>query len=404
MASGREIVFDNTQTYNVTQKLDGEYAPFWRQEIARGENATTVLNGEEFTLYSKPYFYEEHYPYLHTVPEVPPPDPDTIPAYGMCRGHLLPVTFPSKGSASSLDSTLADNNAKAELVKKIRRHQTSFQGAVFAGELRETIQLIRKPVLAYRKLHQEYLNSLKKKSRTLKKLPKKALRSAIADHWLEYSFGIVPLYNDIQDGVKTIAESRILTDVKWKYVRAFSTVQSRYQPYSVRSTNPDNPHLDAHLYSKDTVLVKYFGSVDIGSYSGWNPRRVGFDYSNWLPAIWELIPYSFLIDYFTNLGEIVSAASLAHSSVRFLSRMERKEASIVVDHWDYNPGDTTAAPLSIAPGQVRWASKYVTRGPYTGSLVPNLTFDVPGIGTKWLNITALLRNSKSVSRLLAKKA
>jgi hypothetical protein len=44
----------------------------------------------------------------------------------------------------------------------------------------------------------------------------------------------------------------------------------------------------------------------------------------------------------------------------------------------------------------------VTRAPYIGSLIPSLQFTIPGLGTKWINMGALIAQSRATSRRIAR--
>lgn len=54
-----------------------------------------------------------------------------------------------------------------------------------------------------------------------------------------------------------------------------------------------------------------------------------------MPTVWELIPYSFLIDYFTNVGDVLQALSTDTSGVHGLWKTEiwesKRDINIIPD-------------------------------------------------------------------------
>jgi hypothetical protein len=75
-------------------------------------------------------------------------------------------------------------------------------------------------------------------------------------------------------------------------------------------------------------------TADYGS----NDRLIellGFDAKNWIPAIWEAIPWSWLADYFLNIQHILQAGVTSTASVKWVSKTtvvdDRREVSLPVD-------------------------------------------------------------------------
>jgi hypothetical protein len=132
---------------------------------------------------------------------------------------------------------------------------------------------------------------------------------------------------------------------------------------------------------------------------------LGFRWEDFIPTVWELIPYSFLVDYFTNIGDVLSAWS--HQD--FGQRWACKTVITTVDRQVAGQRLNSNAESALSLGQldeidfdkynVTRRYKEVVRDLYTGDFVPSLAFEVPGIGSlKWINVGALglLRTIKAL--------
>jgi hypothetical protein len=131
----------------------------------------------------------------------------------------------------------------------------------------------------------------------------------------------------------------------------------------------------------------------------------GFDLKAFIPTVWEVIPYSFLVDYFVNIGDMLEAATTDTSIVKRLSK-------VVIEEWvletSFAPNlDETAKEIATRfgivmqlqqaglPGSITVKTRKVTRTPLVN--VPILTprFEVPNLFSKHsLNIGALLAGAR----------
>lgn len=306
----------------------------------------------------------------------------------------------SLSDPSSLSEVQANNMALEQHVKKVRRLQTSFQGGTFVGELAKTIALIKNPASAIRRgiaKHQRWLHRNRRRYKPLSDAEKLRI---VTDTWLELQFGIRPLVKDVDDAIDAIIDHSPFDDTYWKAVR--SVGEHTETSSSRAAVGFTTPNYSAEFVKKDTVSVRYISSVDVGTMSVFSPRRVGFAPTNWVPTLWELMPWSFLIDYFTNVGDIVSAASLARSSIVWTVKTVRKSSSIEAigwrpempdDGWNYY-----VVPTQQTPGECFVERKIVSRSTYDGDFVPRLEFSLPGMGLKWLNLIALANGQRELSK------
>jgi hypothetical protein len=125
-------------------------------------------------------------------------------------------------------------------------------------------------------------------------------------------------------------------------------------------------------------------------------RLLGFDPSSFLPTVWELIPYSFLIDYFTNIGDVIEGWSQLGINLAWCNRTTKK--SLVVKSSSFSNKliskqltGLNYEAVSFEPSLGVVEKSVVSRAQFNGVRNPGLIFRMPSFGSqKWLNIAALV--------------
>lgn len=119
---------------------------------------------------------------------------------------------------------------------------------------------------------------------------------------------------------------------------------------------------------------------------------------DFLPTVWEVIPWSFVADYFVNIGDMVSAWSYgfqdlnwACETIRDLTRDEYETRHISKPPVDFYVTQNSGGGFN----SVVEVKNFVRRRVVYESLVPSLEFTIPGVGKPWLNIAALLSSNRS---------
>jgi hypothetical protein len=221
------------------------------------------------------------------------------------------------------------------------------------------------------------------------------LREA-GDLWLEVSFGVRPLLADIKDLAEAVARWRIdrlspivrgssggtgiggLTSPPFK--EAVSWLEHVTHAQEVRDwryTVYGRLHAEAQLPACGSAAKL----VEV----------LGFRAEDFVPTIYELMPFSFLLDYFTNLGGVLEAASVDTSWVDWANEVRILKGSL--------SGWTT---ISAAPGVDYIKSRGDTM--YGSAVVgyhatnrrsadfssPTVVSRLPGFGAQYVNMLALL--------------
>lgn len=304
----------------------------WREKIRRHQNATTVLDGTIVRVEKRSKFYADCY-WIARDPRLPSSVPGQLkPMFTVYEGAHPFGVIPTAPTTVAVN-TEASLEAKLRLLGKLRDARSSFEGGVFLGELAETLRMLRNPLESLRKGFVKYIDDVKKRRRGLKRVSD--LNRMIGGTWLEFVFGVKPLLSDLDGISETLG---ILND---KY-------ESTYKRFAVQVEMPDGPLESLTSYTVTCGLltlrltrwlqnfseVRWYGQVYVAgkSVAGMARAQWGLTLHNFLPTVYELIPYSFLIDYGTNLGRLVNASSTYTGDVAWISSgyaSSRKSVSIM---------------------------------------------------------------------------
>jgi hypothetical protein len=374
--NGSMIHFESTKTYEDNIKD-------YRGKIARIEDATT--EGDGIQISGKSDVLTLTIDYVNFGFQI----------HRVLSGHLNP---PGVFANPSYSNTLYDA-ALTSFVSRARQVQHKFQLGVALGEFRDTIQLIKRPTLIFRRLTSGHKKRVQKRISMTKR---RNIKKALAQEWLTYSFGIKPLLNDIDDAMSDLAE---LTNGRPPSERI--TVQKRNefkfggQSSDFNSLNDWKYNYRASNFARESVTIR--GSVKVLVPSlAWAPRKAAIlALSDFVPTVWELIPYSFLVDYFINIGDLINCLTFLSSTVQWCNATRRIDTELSSSaKFFVDPSFLAAHPecrfevgTSYATSRrIDWRRRRVS------SFVPGLHFTLPGIGSlKWLNITALLNANRRLS-------
>lgn len=302
----------------------GETQPRWRFLVSHGLQAGTPFVADQV----KRTKLTEGFAFISGKVGNPPDETFIWEKFGGNLGYAnnAPNHISPRG-------TTADNQAVAQIRAAIKAQQQNFSGMTFLGELRETVRSIRRPASvlfdALRK-HNERL--MKNAFRTPKRRAKTVEMDDLAPVevasglWLEFSFGVKPLLSDIKGIAETVARRE--HDYRHAEVRGFGR-----ELRGVWMSEPDHVqmgylHGSAQIVDKTEHLVVYRAGLSeaLDAPAFGSARRLaelsGFNWSDIVPTLWELTPWSFLFDYFSNIGDMLSANTVSTSSVRWVNKTD----------------------------------------------------------------------------------
>jgi len=374
----------------------GDSVPDWKNKIRKAQSATSSLAVNATSLNANPKYGGK------LVVERRRNSDNRLMEMTETRGHLGAGTFTFPGGAS-ISQTSADNQALMQFVSECLKAQRAFQGGVFLGELKETLQFLRRPGMGVRKLLRNYLSELRKRSAKSRRMSRssrlRVTKDSAASTWLETQFALKPLLSDI-DGI---------SDALWTLAQRQETMPVRgrgqgrvYHTKIDASINVGFASLYRCADDVSEINVKYYGAVKCETGATGTRQHLGALPRDFVPTIYELIPYSWLVDYFTNLGEIVSAVCFNRSDIAWMNRGTRLRRFRILTQATPTlltppPGYYHTLKEFVPPGKFLAERTQLSRTRYTGSLIPSLEFSLPN-PRQWLNVTALVSQGRDVER------
>lgn len=361
-----------------TDSRTGKSNPSYKRQIAQCSNATTPFSGvkQEFTSSPSDFWVKGRTSFSISD--------SNWRAYRKRWNHDI-TTVPALPSSNLTD--LATGKAQTEFYKRLESVTSLFQGGVFLGELRETLRMIRSPAKGLRRKIGDYLNDAKKRRRGSPSSKSKVL----ADLYLEHAFGWLPLLNDLDAARKY--HTRRIKQLEREVVPIQGSHQVSTSSFSVASDVSGTLSVRAINRLVQTASVRYRGAV-VSTALGttvMSMSSMGLAPRSFIPTLWELLPWSFVIDYFTNIGDVISAWSNQRVKLAWGCETIRRESVLT----STSSTGTPSGLLVIVTVNAGTAGSTIARHKAVGRTsisyvpIPSIDFEIPGFGKKWLNLAAL---------------
>jgi hypothetical protein len=380
------------QTFRIVQGSpyqiikSGQSVPKYRSIIKNRGNAFSPYSIEATNLrYISPFGVRS---VRRAVPEGGPFYAETWDGYN----------FESMPSFGSLDSSAADTLALTRCYKRLSEAQSHVNGMQFLGELHEVVSMFKHPYRSAVRLVDQYVSNVAKAAR--KTQPRrsgkgrKQFEKAVADAWLETAFGLKPLISD----VKGLAEAaaRFQYDSRREKLIGSAEVPIFQNTMLVNLGNQTNYIIGNCNESRRTVArVKYTAYMDWSRSAAFGSvnrlgELVGFRADLFIPTLYELTPWSFLVDYFTNLGTVIETGCASQANVKFVM----KSVQLECEQTSVTYGTPSLANIPVIsfidnPGVMKLVRKKFIRSNYAQLPSVPFTFELPGSASKYANILAL---------------
>lgn len=298
---------------------------------------------------------------------------------------------------STADVNKALSTANSRLLDKIRRETTETQGITILGELRETIGMMRRPMQGSVRLLDNYARAMKR--RAVDSRTRRQFLNGLTDQYLELVFGWRPLISDVLSLARTAA--RVVSDRR-PLKRLVGTAEA--EPYSSYYALPSVGAFDCiqrlSSVTNGDLSVQAIAYLKTELKGPQTPlekiiQLSGFNLENFVPSVYDLIPFSFVLDYFSNLGDVISGATAcqvavvgSQQSVRQI--VTRKESlSFDFEKTKSNVGGRNHRQSGSSGGSVEYKKVDFRRTTGLSVPVPSLHLELPGV-QQVTNLAALV--------------
>lgn len=358
----------------------GVSLPNYKDLIRKGVSATTAFTAtSQESLINQPG--EIHREYL--VWSDPPSTQDWC-------GYL---NGPIASSPSPYHQETARSIAAIKIRQKINSETSAFSGLTFLGELRESIHQIRHPAKAAFKLADKLSikTSELRRRRMKRQISKREYADAIASSYLEFSFGLLPIVKDITDiassALSRLEDKRIVRLTGSGIVSTADSVVSENGDFGLAMVNR---HQDDEFVYRHRYEVGFQRTVEASNNALRNVIDLGsFEFSEIIPTAWELIPWSFFIDYFSNIGQCLQADLVSLADVVWSVSTATYEHTCLVHSFSLRDTQPHFATTTLTKSPL-YANRYklVNRDDANPGF-PSVRFQLPGRTGQFINMAAL---------------
>ncbi len=372
--------YENPGSIVCNGTFSGIKNPDWKRQVRDVVSATTPASGVTRLITGNSYSYNCSGWYG-------PPENSTTWREGRVSGFFGTIgALPADPSLTDASTVRAGNQAISRLYNRLNELNQSVMAGEDLGEIGQTIRSLTRPLDSAKRF---VVNLMEKHNRALSMRNTQKAVKALADTVLEWNFGIKPLTSTVGD--------------------AIAGLQNRdnmffYQPFSasgkdeVSSFGSGTVSGNGALYASVPYSVRQVSRAVVRYKGMWAakadvPQRpvnqvLGLTWRNVIPTVYNLIPYSWLVDYFTNIGDIVSAIGVPWGGVRWCVRTRRNEVfKNVVITPKSNFSKTNS--FSSTTGHADILVRSFDRSAQITMPVPELELQVPNL-RQWSNVAALV--------------
>lgn len=189
--------------------------------------------------------------------------------------------FKSKlGDASQIGAGIGEWKSTAQSINKNAVQLLYLASAVRRGNVQDISRALRE------------MGANRGQLQRAKKTAKSTAADAMSSRWLEYSFGWAPLVQDVYNAIDVLQR-----DLPNKRISGRASFQ-RTERFSIRREQYVIPR---------RVNVQMIAEVSVVNPNLYVANQLGL--INPASIAWELVPFSFVVDWFTNAGQVLGAMS-----------------------------------------------------------------------------------------------
>lgn len=361
--------------------------PKWKDKVSKGVNATLPYTNRKGS-----FVYRNG---LHTSVSKVTGVVSTSTYCGVDPNYYAAVDVSRLDEAKALASVYTLKN-----VNKVRQGHA---GMVSLGELRETIGMIRHPARGLRAAFGKFDDDTRKLYNvTMRKHGVKYMEKnwgrIVNDIWLEWSLGVRPFVNEITQIASSALDIRFERVVQAKGIATLG----KSQEFKVSKSDGIGSNITYTNRILDRNTARYVVGVKETVTSDMSPcRRIvelgGFTWSNVPATAYELIPLSFVFDYFVNLGDLLETGFTSLNGVCYYSLTVVNTRYTDITNFRATPVTDVKNTIYLYNKEPYYEGVYneIVRTQELPSLsIDSIRFNLPTYGSQFLNMAAILSNKR----------
>lgn len=209
--------------------------------------------------------------------------------------------------------------------------QRRFMSGVTMGEFRETVRMFRRPMSGMSQLINHHVRRAARAARGKrgKRVTETSWSTAVNDSWLTTQYGLMPLVSEVEDLAGLISDPFRwpVEDLRGASKRVLKAQHSQTSVQMLGTTF--SPGVIWVGDETETISVRYMGALryrpDVVQDS---QKKWGLGPQDFFPTVWNLIPYSFLVDYFSSIGGVIDGISHGPLSLDWGCRVAKRTSVI----------------------------------------------------------------------------
>lgn len=368
--------------------LAGFKNPKWKDLVRNAQPATTHCDGVYYTF--DPVFLTSGYCYYSKAT----PSVESVGEWFGYHSMNLPVLQLAPGSIV----TEVHNRCIRKFISACEATRSSVEAGQDFGEWKQTIESMIRPMSSMRKTIVDHYERLSKASRRYRAWDVPSRTKALADSYLEWTFGFKPLAIDIAQGYEGLrSRFRHMTNIVTVSAGATGTHTGSNGSFNVsgQGLNVAGTKKSVSKYQERMKGGYRVGLQPDGSLLPVDVLQIR-TLDDFKITAWDLLPYSFLIDYFVNVGDIIHASTAVSANLVWGNSTVRRQT---IDTYQFksvpnfigSPSTTVITENYCKSGDSISSATSFTRDVLTpAQLIPDIRFSLPTSAKPWINIAALV--------------
>lgn len=276
---------------------------------------------------------------------------------------LLPSVINAEGMvfdplASSIDLGRLYQRAYTSAMSKV--DQSTAQGLVSLGELGATLKMLISPMSSIRSFLTKWRRRVNKTSWQRKAMSNEGivlaggLGAAVANDYLQLYYGLKPFCRDIESLLEAYVKQGSQPERQTARGGADDSYTTSHTDIGTGSPTGGS-YYSVKLDHSEIATVRsgilYEPSED--TYR----KAFGMRFEDLFSAAYQLVPWSFFLDYFSNLGKLIEALT-PRQGVRYLANW-RTVTLVTTDRAECVGGGYGASTMQWTSGNTEWAERVI---------------------------------------------